>query len=172
LGDHPRRRSPLRLGPAGSPPPSRPQSYISRVNKMSARLAAGNSNDGKPATESETHFVAIGALALKASAGLADQGATDGTSDNEGEEWQRASVRYGADREFDRDRHQKRPYGAQQDDGGNNPELSPGRNRPMAGPQIVATWANSGVGWSIDGLSTSVARSPQARAGWCGGCGQ
>jgi len=25
-------------------------------------------------------------------------------------------------------------------------------NRPMAGPQVVATWAILGVGWSIDGL--------------------
>jgi len=46
--------------------------------------------------------------ALRTSACLAKQGATDGTSDNEGEEWQRASVLYGADRDFDRDRHQER----------------------------------------------------------------
>lgn len=111
---------------------------------MSARLVAGNSNDGKPATESETHFVAIGALALGASAGLANQGATDGSSDNEGEEWQRASLLYGADRDFDRDRHQKRQYGAQQDSGGNNPELSPGRKPAHGGTPDRGNVGHSG----------------------------
>jgi len=111
---------------------------------MSARLVAGNSNDGKPATESETDFVAIGALAPEAGAGLADQGATDGTSDNEGEQWQRASVLYGADRDFDRDRHQKRQYGAQQDGGGNNQELSPGRKPAHGGTPDRGNVGHSG----------------------------
>jgi hypothetical protein len=111
---------------------------------MSARLVADNSNDGNQPTESETDFVAIEVLALGASVGLADHGATDGTSDNEGEERQRASVRHGADQDFDRDRHQERYYGAQQDGGANNPEFSPGRKPAHGGPQIVATWANSG----------------------------
>jgi hypothetical protein len=36
-------------------------------------------------------------------------------------------------------------------------------NRPMAGPQVVATWAILGVGWPPDGLSTSVASPDYAR---------
>ena len=45
-------------------------------------------------------------------------------------------------------------------------------NRPMVRTPDRGNVGHSGRRWSIDGLSTSVARSPQARAGWCGGCGR
>ncbi len=62
LGDHPRRRSPLRLGPAGSSPPSRPQSYLPRVNEMSVAAPDPQPNDGSRRIEPATTRVAIETL--------------------------------------------------------------------------------------------------------------
>ena len=90
--------------------------------------------------------------ALRTSACLAKQGATDGTSDNEGEGGT-APASFTAPIEISTAIAIKNANtGLSRTAAATTENLAQLGNRPMAGPQVVATWAILGVGWSIDGL--------------------